>query len=491
MHKPLVPLLAGVLLILSALDARALPVTRQPHAASPGPMLSVGQRAPVQLTLGDAIYLGLRRNPSIRSAYIERVVQKYDINVAEDMFSPQMRLRGAYRIDNNNGGEVRHSHIAPEASLLTPYGTRLSLSWVRQYQFNAANGRYRSDGLDISLVQPLLQGAGKAVITAPLQQARITEQLNKLTLKNVVSQAVADIAVAYRDLLLSQENLHINEDALARSRKLEAINRTLIASGQMAAMELLQTQTESSRQELAVLTSRNELEQTRRNLLQSIGVDINTNIYASESLEMKKISMPYEKALQLAQQQQADFLMTLLNTRLAELSLITAQDRTRWSLDLTLGAKQVRENTPHASSSTQWENTLGVVLEIPIGDRSLKQEEVRARADIKLQNIALEEARHNLAQQVRNVLNDLDTRWQEYEIAARAVKLARRTLSVEHEKLRAGRSSNFQIISFENQLREMESTQQGARIAYHNALTHFELILGMTLESWEITLNDV
>lgn len=481
----------AAMLLLAASAALALPVARQPHADHRGQALSATQDAPVRLTLGDAIYLGLRRNPSIRSAYIERVVQKYDINVAEDMFNPQMRLRGAYRIDNDAGGEVHHSHIAPEVSLLTPYGTRLSLSWMRQYQFNAGNGRYRSDGIDFSVIQPLLQGAGKEVNTAPLQQARITEQMNKLALKNVVSQAIADIATAYRELLLAQENVRINEDALARSRELEAVNHALIASGQMAAMELLQTQTESSRQELAVLTSRNELEQARHYLLQSIGVDINTRIYASEALEMKKVSMPYERALQLAQRQQADFLIALLNTRLAAFGLITAQDRNRWSLDLTLGAKQIRENASHARNAAQWDNTVGVVLEIPIGDRSLKQEELRARADIKIQNIALEEARHNLAQQVRSVLNDLNTRWKEYEIAARAVKLARQTLSVEHEKLRSGRSSNFQIISFENQLREMESTQQGSRIAYHNALTRFELILGMTLESWEIALNDV
>lgn len=481
----------AVLLFLIHTDSCALPVTHWPHSENLEQISFATQGPPLQLTLGDAIYLGLRKNPSIRSAYIERTVQKYDLEVAEDIFNPKLRLRCGYRIDSNTNGEIHHSDVTPEASLITPYGTRLNLSWVQQYQFKAENGRYRSDSLDFSVIQPLLKGAGKEVNMAPLQQARIAEQMNKLSLKNTVSQAISEIATAYRELLLAQENVRINENALARSRELESINKALIASGQMAANELLQTQTESSRQELSVLTSRHELEQTRQNLLQTIGLDINTQIHATESLEIKKINMPYDKALELAQQQQANFLITILNTRLAELGLITAKDQNRWSLDLTFGTKQIRENTHDTRSTIQWDKSVGMVLEIPIGDRSLKREQLRAQADIKIQNIALQEAHRNLAQQIRSVLNELDTRWKEYEIAAHTVKLAQQTLSAEHEKLKFGRSSNFQIISFENQLREMESMHESSRIAYQNALTRFELILGMTLESWEIALNDI
>lgn len=491
MNKILTTTLTGMLFFLAIPETRALPVTHRPHADNLEQMASTVQGTPLQLTLGDAIYLGLRKNPSIRSAYIERTLQKYDMDVAEDMFNPKLLLHSAYRIDTNAYGEVHASNITPEASLLTPYGTRLSLSWMQQYQLKAENGRYRSDGLDFSVTQPLLKGAGKDVTTAPLQQARITEQINKLTLKSTVSQAISEISRTYLELLLAQENVRINENALVRSRELESITKTLIASGRMAANELLQTQMESSRQELTLLSSRNELEQTKHNLLQSIGLDINTPIYASESLKIKKFSIPYDKALQLAQQQQPDFLMTKLNTRVAELGLITAKDQNRWSLDLTLSTKQIKENTVHTSSATQWDNSVGVALEIPIGDRSLKQDIFRAQADIKIQNIAQKEAELNLAQQVRSVLNDLDTSWKEYEIAARTMELARQTLNAEHKKLEYGRSSNFQIINFENQLREVESIQQSSLIAYQNALTRFELILGMTLESWEIALNDV
>ncbi|MCH4587912.1 TolC family protein, partial [Achromobacter xylosoxidans] len=38
----------------------------------------------VDLTLTDAVFLGLRANRGIRSAYLTRVAQKFDLRVAED-----------------------------------------------------------------------------------------------------------------------------------------------------------------------------------------------------------------------------------------------------------------------------------------------------------------------------------------------------------------------------------------------------------------------
>jgi len=68
--------------------------------------------------------------------------------------------------------------------------------------------------------------------------------------------------------------------------------------------------------------------------------------------------------------------------------------------------------------------------------------------------------------------------------------LSRRKLDIEREKLNAGRSSNFQILSFESDMRGAENARLSALIAYLNVQTQLDLILGMTLDTWEIALND-
>ncbi|MBQ4796983.1 TolC family protein, partial [Pectobacterium versatile] len=66
----------------------------------------------------------------------------------------------------------------------------------------------------------------------------------------------------------------------------------------------------------------------------------------------------------------------------------------------------------------------------------------------------------------------------------------RRKLEIEREKLTVGRSSNFQVLSFENDLRNAENARLNALIGYMNAQAGLDQTLGTTLESWDIALND-
>ena len=67
--------------------------------------------------------------------------------------------------------------------------------------------------------------------------------------------------------------------------------------------------------------------------------------------------------------------------------------------------------------------------------------------------------------------------------------LSRRKLAIENDKLNAGRSSNFQIISFESDLRAAEEANLSAKISYLDARSQLDVLLGVMLESWEISLE--
>ncbi len=98
------------------------------------------------------------------------------------------------------------------------------------------------------------------------------------------------------------------------------------------------------------------------------------------------------------------------------------------------------------------------------------------------QEIQLAEARQQLERDVANAVRDIGTRWRQYEIAQRALDLSRRKLEIEREKLTVGRSSNFQVLSFENDLRNAENARLNALISYLNAQAELDQTLGTTLE---------
>lgn len=445
------------------------------------------------LTLGDAVYLGLRNNPAIRSAYLQRVAQKFDLRVAEDVFNPKLTLNSYYRSTRGSQDSARNANVAPATSLLSEYGTRLSMAWTQQLNNADRAGRYRSDGLDLAIIQPLLRGAGWDATTAPLRLSRLSEQANRLNLKATVAQTISQIIATYRELLRAQEQLSIVQDALKRSGTLLEVNKALINAGRMAEFEIVQTEADIATQQLGVEEAQNQLDTSRLALLRLLALDLSTPIRASEALEAKPMQIDKRQAFNLAQTQQPEYLAALLGSQQADLNLVIAKDSGRWQVDLVAGANQIRDaynNDAGSTNNRTWDSYAGVQVQIPIGDISTRQAEVRARVNVEDQEIRITDARQELERNVNDVVRDLGTRWRQYEISQRAVELSRRKIEIEREKLSAGRSTNFQVLSFETDLRNAENAQLNALIAYLNAQTQLDLTLGMTLESWEIALND-
>lgn len=91
--------------------------------------------------------------------------------------------------------------------------------------------------------------------------------------------------------------------------------------------------------------------------------------------------------------------------------------------------------------------------------------------------------------QVREAVADVQSRWRQLEAANRAKALALRSVEIQQERLRAGRASNFEVLSLQTSLRSADSQALSARIAYLNALTSLDQQLGRTLETWQISLE--
>jgi len=444
----------------------------------------------VELTLSDAIYLALRDNRLIRSAYLDRVAQKFDLRVAEDRYTPRLLINGSYLSASNQDDRYLQGAVTPTATLLSPYGTRVSVGWAYRHTNADAAGISRNDGANLSLVQPLLRGAGREVVEAPLRLARLAEQANRLNLKSTVTQTITRIIGQHRMLLQAQEQFKISEASLKRARQLLEVNRALIDAGRMAEFEIVQTEAEVASQELAHEGARNQLDVTRLALLQLLAVDLSTPVEAIDSLNAQPLQLDAARALQQAEAFQPAYLAQLIYSEQANIYLALGRNARLWDVSLVGAASQVRDRSAAGSSLPSWQRYVGVQVEIPLGDLSSRQAELRAQVDQRNQELRLEEARQQLALDVKNAVREIGTRWRQYEIAQRATELSRRKLDIEREKLVVGRSSNFQVLSFESDLRNAENVRVSALISYLNSQAELDQTLGTTLDSWDISLND-
>ena len=261
-----------------------------PSMPDPAPAELLSEQM-ADLSLVDAVFLGLRNNRSIKSAYLWRIADKFDLRVSEDAFNPKLYLSNSYRASRGHADSQRAGQFGATATLLGEYGTVVSLGWSKYHtQANQAGWR-RNDGVDFSIIQPLLRGGGRDVTTAPLRLAQLTEEANRLGLKAGISQTVAAVIFAYRELLRAQEQLDIARAALQRSQELLSVNQAMIEAGRMAEFEVVQTEASLASQELGVEEAANLVDRSRLELLRLLALDLSSPVRATDALHAEAIEI--------------------------------------------------------------------------------------------------------------------------------------------------------------------------------------------------------
>jgi len=89
----------ALLMMLSAPTAAWMEEILQPSAPvmnAPPVVAEPPAGEVMELTLAKAVALGLRGNRTIRSAYLQRISQRFDLKVAEEQFDPQFNVQGRY-----------------------------------------------------------------------------------------------------------------------------------------------------------------------------------------------------------------------------------------------------------------------------------------------------------------------------------------------------------------------------------------------------------
>lgn len=129
-------------------------------------------------------------------------------------------------------------------------------------------------------------------------------------------------------------------------------------------------------------------------------------------------------------------------------------------------------------------------LTIPIGDLTIRQSYIATDVALKKQENTLALLRQSIEIEVQDALRNAEMNPRQIKLATLSRQLSEKKVEVETEKLKAGRPTNFQLVSFQNDLVSAQNNELGAIISYLNALTNLEQTLGITLDHWGVTLAE-
>jgi outer membrane protein TolC len=230
----------------------------------------------------------------------------------------------------------------------------------------------------------------------------------------------------------------------------------------------------------------NTADAARLALTKSIDIDRNTVI--TPMLETEVPALPYtrEQARTLAFANRPDVQGMRLSQESARLQHLLAKNGTLWSLALN-GSYGQRAGDAPGTAASNWSTAL--VLNIPLADLAIQQSYMAAEIQLQKLDNDLTRQRESIEIDVDNALRNAEMSLRQIKLATQARVLSEKKVEIETDRLKAGRSTNFQMVSYQNDLVYAQNNELSAIINYRNALTTLDSTLGITLDQWGVSLE--
>ncbi len=497
----------------------------------------------VRMTLEECVVLALRRNVNIEIAYINRVLQKFNL-VTNTIyyFVPNVTISGTLKHAYNDSLTTSHTDKTGSLSSYSfnrskdystsveggpklrgnvPGGATYSVSWGGTKSSEDAYSRTFGGGsalsqdigwdptkssslqsdLTLSFSQPLLKGFGYDYSMATSRQAKINSKVNLLNLKQTIITQVTETIRDYRSLLDAKWSLAIAKDSLQRSRKNLEVAKVKVKLGKLASMDLVQYESNVASQEISLESARSNYNSARLALLRQLDLKAETIIEPVEKLAVKTLPLEYDKCKKLLLENSPSYLTEKLQLLSSEIDLMIARRDRLWDLDFTATSSLTGSATdtdyPLANTTTladgrqlQW--SLGLSLSFPLfgsEERSLRQAVLSAQSSLYIARIQFRKNEEDLLSELRERLTTIAINSKQLETARRATRLAQQKLQVEQTKLNYGLSSSFNVLSYEDDLVTAQQTELSTRITYLNSLSSLDQFLGTTLNTWGISFK--
>ena len=289
------------------------------------------------LGLRDAVARALEGNPGLVDARMDRMLQRYDVEEAEEHFKPQWSL-GTGTVDYgysqaNDERDVRVS-AGPGVEMRLATGGRVEAGPRWERTIEGPQSGEESAGLVVRITQPLARGAGWEVANAPVAQSALTERENVLRLRGAVMDVVTEVVTAYRAVMQAALQTDIERRSLAQALASRKVVEALIATGRIARSDLTQSDADVAEREIGVVRSEAANDEAQAKLAVLLGLDAGVRVRTTESLRASPSPVDERTSLDRALVTHTGYRSAEIAVRRAEIARHLADDGTRWDVSL-------------------------------------------------------------------------------------------------------------------------------------------------------------
>jgi outer membrane protein TolC len=485
------------------------------------------------LRLQDCIAKALKDNLNLAIQVYDPEMADMSITQAKEYFMPSLDFAlGRRRTDSPSywwlqGEESVVSRYGDYSLALTqqiPTGGSFILSFNNYRSetneaFQLINPRYGAT-LQFEFVQPLLRNGGLKMGRKEIIIAENNLAISQTQFESVVQDTVYTVIEAYWNLLYVIEDLKVKQQSLQLAKDLLEKNRKEVEVGKLAPLEILNAETVVAQREADILAAE-VLIKRREDLLKyhlnmsDIQDLTSKRVIPLDRPEFVKKVISFDEAWQVAQVQRPDLRMNRKTIANSEFMMSVAKNKMLPGLDLSFsywspGISGDRilylDNDPFlgiiigkesggASDAigdafkflnNNW--NVALTLSLPLSTVTTRAEYVKARMELDKNKLELENNEKFAMLDVNDAVREVETQIKRVDAYRLARELAQRRLEAEEKKLDVGLTTNYFVLTYQDELANARSTEIRAMLDYILALARLDRAMGTSLENWNVRL---
>lgn len=503
---------------VSSLDLHASAATTRPATE---PALPTTQPGPeVTLSIEDCRRLALANNLDLRVTSFNPAIAHTTLTAAEAQFEavfftnlnassarnavvPGVAIVPGVPVSSSTAGP-RIDEIIPDGGLQIPLRTggsiRLDLpSSVFHEQAPGVKNLWSPDP-NITITQPLLQGAGLYVNTQGIRIAFYESQRSLAQTKLEVIRVLADVDRGYWRLYAARQEERVRKAAYDSAvAQLDRARREARA-GTVADVDVVRAESGVADDVEAVITAENDIRQAQRDLKRmlndpSLPLNAPTIVIPSTLPAVFPYDIDPERLTAAALRQRMEMLDLELqiaeqtaNVRVARNGLLPLLN-----LTYTYGVTGLGSTAGQAFNQVWVKNAdshqLGIQLSVPIGNEAARSK-LRQAMLARMQTLASREQQAlQIREDIATTADTLRTDWERIVAAKERTALSARTLDVEVRQFKLGLRTSTDVLIAQSDLASAELAEVSAVSDYQIAQVDIAFatgtLLGVSHVDWQ------
>ena len=483
-----------------------------------------------QLSLDEAIRIALENAKVVRvlagtsatssgTTIYDAAITNTTIDQAQAIFDPTLFWNNSINHNNKPLGIFDPSN--PQRSLIVGTPTDSYLSDFGVNKTNVLGGKWsfdltenptrfnypgafplnpeRPSAVTLSYTQPLLQGAGFSVNTAPSVIARLNTEQSFFQYKDSVQQLVRGTIEAYWNLVQARVNvwarkIQEQQSKEAFDRETARLQTGFTELGTLSQTRVTYYQFRSARiaAEADVLAREGAL----RNLL-GLKPNDDRQIVPTSVPAVQRLPHDWDALLHVAEQHRPD---------IVELKIIVEADQVRLTQAENLSLPQLNavalyrwnglsgempigdDISNRTGQFTDW--SVGLNFSVPLGLRQGRAQERQQKLLILRDQANVEQQLHLAIHQLAATVRDLDSAYEQYLAFKETRTAADINLRVQNEKFKNGQTIYLNVLQALNDWGSAVSSEAQQLLIYNTALATLEQQTGTILETHGLVFNE-